>query len=142
MCTIPESIETAPMETERLNILTWNVRLLKFGDIDAFLTRMSGAFENWGILLIQEFYSGAKVFPKYSQDGHRVFATWPHRGSRRIGIIVHKRFTKLICRIHLATLGELQVSTFLLGALIFELFRPTWHNLAEHSRNSNSQYTI
>ena len=84
------------METERLNILTWNVRLLKFGDIDAFLTRMSGAFENWGILLIQEFYSGAKVFPKFSQDGHRVFATWPHRGSRRIGIIVHKRFIKFI----------------------------------------------
>ena len=117
LCTIPESGETAAMETERLNILTWNVRLLKFGDIDAFLTRMSGAFENWGILLIQEFYSGAKVFPKFSQDGHRVFATWPHRGSRRIGIIVHKRFIKFILPNSFGHLRRAASIDFSLGGL-------------------------
>ena len=80
LTTIPETVMNAPIESEKLNILSRNVRLLKFGDIDAFITRMSETCADWGFLLLQEFYSGAKVFPNYSQDGHRVFATVPHRG--------------------------------------------------------------
>ena len=72
------------------------MRLLKFGDIDAFIIRMSETIADWGVLLLQEFYSGVKVFPDYSQDGHRAFATLPNRGSRRIGIIVHKHLIKFI----------------------------------------------
>ena len=94
--TIPENLTLSPMRLEKLNILSWNVRLLKFGDIDAFLNRMSDTFADWEVLLLQEFYSGANVFPTFSQEGHRTLATLPHRGSRRMGIVVRKRTDKFI----------------------------------------------
>ena len=48
---IPESLLMAPMQLEKLNILSWNVRLLKFGDIDAFIIRMSDTFADWGLII-------------------------------------------------------------------------------------------
>ena len=57
---------------------------------------MSSSFADCFFLLIQEFHNGAKDFPTFSREGHSVFPTTPQRGSRRIGIIVHKRINKFI----------------------------------------------
>ena len=86
-----------PTQLEQINFISWNIWLLKCGEVDDFLIRMTGTCPDWGILLSRELHNGAREFWAVSRNSRSVFAATPQTGCAATWHYrVHKKLNKYI----------------------------------------------